>query len=98
MFDKIFARMVSSRLLMLLASYESNDNCRFRLGMRLDDAFVVAETIIFKCNEFSLPLYIASLDIKKAFDRVFRAGIFDALQAQEINEPMIALLIELCSH
>ena len=96
-FYKIFARMVYSRLLPLLDSHQSNDQCGFRPGMRLDDALVVAETVISKCNEFNLPLWIASLDIKKAFDRVSRACIFEALRAQGISEPMIALLIELYS-
>ena len=89
--------MVYSRLLPLLDSYQSNDQCGVRPCIRLDDALVVAESIISKCNEFNLPLWIASLDIEKAFDRVSRACIFDALRAQEINEPMISLPIQLYS-
>ena len=68
--------MVYSQLFTLLDNYQSNDQCGFRLGMRLDDAPVVGETIICKCNELNLPLWIASLDIKKAFDRVSRACLY----------------------
>ena len=53
---------------------------------------VVAETIISKCNEFNLSLWIASFDIEKAFDRVSRACIFDALRPQgSMNQWLLCL-------
>ena len=62
--------------------------------MRFDDALVVAETIIFKCNEFKLLVREASLDMKKAFGRVFRVCIFDVLRSLAIYEQINALLIK----
>ena len=96
-FHKTFALIMYSRLLPLPDSYHNINQCGFRPGLRLDDALVMAEIIISKCNELNLYLWIVSFGIKKAFDRVSRACIFDALRAQGINEPMIALLIELYS-
>ena len=55
---------------------------------------VVAENIITKCNEFKLLVREASLDMKKAFGRVFRACIFDVLRILAIYEQINALLIK----
>ena len=70
-FYNIFSRIIYNRLLPILDSHESHDQCGFRPGIRLEDALVVLETLISKTREWNIKLWIASLDLKKAFDQMF---------------------------
>ena len=53
------------------------------------------ETLVGKTSEWNLPLFIASLDLKKAFDRVEHGALFQALRDQGVEEPYISLLLEI---
>ena len=64
----------------------------------MDDALAVVETLISKCNEFNLPIWLASLDLKKAFDKITHKVIFEALRNQGIEEPLVAWIIDLYSN
>ena len=44
-----------------------------------------------------MDLWIASLDLRKAFDRMEYFAIFDSLRAQATTNPEIALLLDLYS-
>ena len=48
-----------------------------------------------KLHEWKLPLFIASLDLKKAFDRVEHKALFEALRTQGVDEPHLALLMDI---
>ena len=97
-FYKAFSRMVYNRILPILDAQQSHDQYGFRPGIRLDDALAVVETLISKCNEFNLPIWLASLDLKKAFDKITHKVIFEALRNQGIEEAMVALIIDLYSN
>ena len=75
--------------------HQSHDQYGFRPGIRLEDALVVVEGMISKCNEHHLPIWLASLDLKKAFDRITHKVIFEALRNQGVAEDTIALLVDL---
>ena len=94
-FYKLFSRMVYSRLRAQLEGQQSSDQTGFRTGIRLEDALAIAETLIGKTSEWNLPLFIASLDLKKAFDRVEHGALFQALRDQGAEEPYISLLLEM---
>ena len=79
----------------LLDPQQLYDQFGFRPGVRLEEALVVLETMISKTREYNLPLWLASLDLKKAFDRSSFSSIFAALRAQGISEEMVALLLNL---
>ena len=89
--------MLYNRLLPVLEKHQSFDQFGFRPQIRLEDALLVVETVISKCNEFQIPLYLASLDLKKAFDRIEFSVLFDALRSQEVRRPELALLLNLYS-
>ena len=93
-FYKLFSHMLYNRLLPQLDSHQHFDQCGFRPGVRIEDALLVAETLISKTLEYHLPLWMVSLDLKKAFDRVHNNALFDALRGQDIDDPTIALLLE----
>jgi hypothetical protein len=89
--------MLYNRLLPQLDSHQHFDQCGFRPGVRIEDALLVAETLISKTLEYHLPLWMVSLDLKKAFDRVHHNALFDALRGQDVDDPTIALLLEIYS-
>ena len=97
-FYKIFSRMIYNRLLPILDSHQSHDQFGFRPGIRLEDALVVLETLISKTREWNIPLWIASLDLKKAFDKMSFPSIFSALRDQGISDEMVSLLLDLYAH
>ena len=55
--------LFSRILLPILDRHQSYDQYGFRPGIRLEDAFVVVEGMISKCNEHHLPIWLASLDL-----------------------------------
>ena len=59
---------------------------------------MVLETLISKTREWNIPLWIASLDLKKAFDKISFPSIFSALRAQGISDEMVSLLLDLYAH
>ena len=89
---KHFARLVHGRLKHILEREQSDDQFGFRPQWRIDDVFTILENVIGKCNEWNLPLWMASLDFKKAFDWTEFWPLFDALRIQHIPEPDIQLL------
>ena len=87
--------MLYNRLMPQLDHCQHIDQCGFRPGVRIEDALGIVETLISKTIEWNLPLWMASLDLKKAFDRVEHASLFTALRQQNIDDPSIALLLDI---
>ena len=92
---KIFPRMIYHRLHPILDRHQSNDQFGFRPACRIDDAFIVLENMIGKSIEFNTPLWMASIDLRKAFDRIQYGPLFKAIRGQGISDSYIALLTEL---
>ena len=58
------------------------DQCGFRKAIRIENALIVVESMYLRCNEFNLPLWIASLDLRNAFDKIEYHVLCQALRAQ----------------
>jgi hypothetical protein len=89
---KIFSRLLYGRLLPILEASQSNDQFGFRANRRIDDVFGIIENIIGKTNEWNIPLWMISLDLKKAFDRIEFGPLFEALREQGVPDAYIELL------
>ena len=86
--------MVYIRLLPQIDRCQHFDQCGVRHGVRIEDALIVVETLISKTLEWNLPLWMAIVDLKKAFDRVEHSSVFATLRQQDIDDPNIALLLD----
>ena len=92
---KIFAKLVYKRLRPTLERQQSKDQVRFRPCTSVEDAFVVLESVCSKSLEWNFPVWFASLDLKKAFDRIEYSSLFGALQSQGVSRPYLKLLAAL---
>ena len=89
---RILARLVYNRIRVGLDIHQSEDqfgSCRKRSCVH---ALMVMESMISKGIEFNIPVWIISIDLKKAFDRVEHAALFQALFDQQVDLEYIALL------
>lgn len=62
------------RLGSFLHSQQPHDQTRFKPNSGVDDAFVTVEILVSKSLEGNFDVWCASLDLKKAFDRIDNAS------------------------
>ncbi len=60
--------------------------------MRIEDALAAVEGLIEKSNEYDLPLWIMSLDLRKAFDTVEHTALVQAMSEAGLPASYIALI------
>lgn len=76
---KVFARVVLMRLQVLAERVYPESQCGFRAGRSTIDMIFSIRQLQEKCREQQKPLYIAFIDLTKAFDLVSRSGLFQIL-------------------
>jgi hypothetical protein len=96
-FYKIFAKMLYHRLEEKLDRQQAEDQFGFRSSFRIEEAIGIIEKMISSSNEYNLPLWIASLDLRKAFDRIQYDALFAALREQGLDHAEVALLLDMYS-
>jgi len=77
---KAFARVVLNRLQKLAERVYPEAQCGFRAERSTIDMVFSLRQLQEKCREQRRPLYIAFIDLTKAFDLVSRQGLFTLLQ------------------
>ena len=77
---KVFARVVLGRLQSLASRVYPESQCGFRAGRSTVDMIFSLRQLQEKCREQQKPLYIAFIDLTKAFDLVSRDGLFGLLR------------------
>ena len=89
---KVFARMLHNRLSSILENEQSDDQFGFCPNRRIEDVFAVLESVISKTIEWNVPLWMVSIDLRKAFDRISHRALFQSLREQNVPESYIQLL------
>ena len=95
---KIFARIIYNRIQPGLEACQSDEQMGFRPNRSTEDALLILENVIGKSIEFNTPLWFASLDLKKAFDKIEWPQLFHALDAQHLGIEYQHLLAALYSN
>ena len=88
---KIFAKMLYYRLIPIVDQYQPDDQFGFRRDKRIEDIFAILENIIGKTDEWNLPVWMISMDLRKAFDTI-KFPLFTALRKQGVPEAYVQLL------
>ena len=76
---KLFARVVLMRLQKLAERVYPESQCGFRAERSTIDMIFSLRQLQEKCREQRKPLYMAFIDLTKAFDLVSRNGLFQIL-------------------
>ncbi|XP_047490913.1 uncharacterized protein LOC125040403 [Penaeus chinensis] len=77
---KVFARVTLTRLQTLASRVYPESQCGFRAGRSTVDMVFSLRQLQEKCQEQQMPLYLAFIDLTKAFDMVSRSGLFQLLK------------------
>ena len=76
---KVYARVALARLQKLADRVYPESQCGFRAKRSTIDMVFSIRQLQEKCREQNMPLYIAFIDLTKAFDLVSREGLFQIL-------------------
>ena len=76
---KVYARILLVRLQKLAERVYPESQCGFRAGRSTIDMIFSLRQLQEKCREQNMPLYLAFVDLTKAFDTVSREGLYLAL-------------------
>jgi len=76
---KVFARVILNRLQKLADRVYPESQCGFRSNRSTTDMMFSLRQLQEKCREQRQPLYLAFIDLTKAFDLVSREGLFRVL-------------------
>ena len=92
---KIMARMLYNKLQENLEANDSEYQFGFRRGRSRRDAILVLENLAGKSFEWNTPIWIASLDLRKAIDRVEHKALLAALERHGVNKTYLRMLRQL---
>ena len=95
---KLFARLVYNRISPTVFSWQSENQHAFTPERRIEDALLHAEIIIEHSLEFNIPLWLLSMDLRKAFDTVSHEHLLFSLGYHGLDPAYIALLQRLYKH
>ena len=90
---KVFARVALARLQALASRVYPESQCGFRAGRSTIDMIFSLRQLQEKCQEQQMPLYIAFIDLTKAFDLVSRSGLFRLLKKIGCPPHLLAAVI-----
>ena len=91
-FYKIFSKFVYNRISTHLFQRQSLDQHGFTPDIRIEDALLCAEVVIEHHQEFQIPLWMLSMDMRKAFDTIDHPALIRALRSRGLPEVYVALL------
>ena len=90
---KVFARVVISRLQVLADGVHPESQCGFiRSGRSTINMIFSVRQLQEKCKEQQQPLYLASIDLTKAFDLVSCSGLFKLLQRIDCLPTLLSII------
>ena len=90
---KVFARVILSRLQFLGTMVYPEAQCGFRPERSTVYMIFATRQIQEKCREQQMPLYIAFINLTKAFDLVSREGLFKVLKKIGCPDKLLSIII-----
>ncbi|KAI8514516.1 hypothetical protein Bbelb_071070 [Branchiostoma belcheri] len=90
---KAIARIVRKRLQTLAERVLPESQCGFRAGRSTTDMIFTLRKLQEKCREQCMPLYIAFVDLTKAFDTVCRPALYKVLKSVGCPPKLLQLVV-----
>ena len=95
---KLFSRVLYSRIEVFLAKTQSVDQAGFKSNFSCDDHMFTVTMLHEKSREWNIPIWIAAIDFKKAFDTVEHFYLWEALGSADVPKQCIDTLRKLYRH
>jgi hypothetical protein len=92
---KVYAAILLRRVSALVDHRLLDNQCAFRRDRSLSDASFVLRSIMHKCLWCKRPLYMAFVDLRKAYDCIPRDALWRVLSAFGVPDKLVALLADL---
>ena len=92
LFYKMFAYMILHRIEPCLDSHQPEEQHGFRAGRRLEEHLLTANLFLDKTLAANIPVWILSLDLSKAFDRVDWGALWLALSEHGVSTHLLWIL------
>lgn len=91
----MYALLLLSRVNAQIESQLLDCQSAFRRNRGLSDAAFTLRTLMSKCREHKQPLYMAFVDLTKAYDSIPRHALWCVLRAYGVHDKLVQLLIDL---
>ena len=95
LFYKIFACLVLDRIEHQLDDHQPEEQHGFRRGKRIEEHLLTANVFLDKALDVGIPVWVVTLDLSKAFDRVHWPALWKGLLEQGISEHMTWMISKL---
>ena len=82
MLYKVFSKVVDGRVGPVMEAAQTVDQAGFRSGFSCDEHLFTVAQLAERADESKVPLWVAAVDFRKAFDCVEHACTWDALRKQ----------------
>jgi hypothetical protein len=92
---KLFSRLLYNRLEPVLDKNQSCDQAGFRKGCCTTDHLFTTTILQEVADEWQIPLFVATVDFKKAFDSVTHEALWNAMAEQGVEPAYTSLLARL---
>jgi len=89
---KVYAIILAKRVAQQVESELLEEQCGFRAGRGLADAVFTLRQVMGQSEQRRLPLHLAFVDLKKAFDSVDRESLWKVLRVYGVHEHLILLV------
>ena len=89
---KLFAYLVLGRIEQTLDSAQPEEQHAFRSDRRIEEHLLTACLVIEKTLAANIPIWLVSLDLSKAFDRIRWPSLWQALEAHGVSKHLVWLL------
>ena len=92
---KLYSTILYNRMKEVMDSRLADEQFGFRKGRGCSDAVHILRTVIEKSAEWGEELWVSTLDVEKAFDRVHHSSLFESLLASGMDISIVAALSRL---
>ena len=92
---KVFSKIQCKRIGVFLDAEQPVDQAGFRATFSCEDHLLTVVQLAEKAEEFQLPLWMAAIDFKKAFDCVDHGSLWQALREQGVPKGYVRVCRDL---
>ncbi|KAL0839312.1 hypothetical protein ABMA28_016056 [Loxostege sticticalis] len=95
---KLFSKILTNRLTRKLDFYQPREQAGFRQGYSTIDHILAVRVLIEKSTEYQIPIWLAFVDYKKAFDSVETWAVSESLRNARVDNRYINIIESIYSN